>query len=299
MRVDNSSWNCFISVLILFCSVVAAHLVADTTVDASHPYAYGANIGWLNARGDITNGAVLGHSYCTGYLYSANCGWIGLGNGPTNGWQYGNASANDWGVNHDGQGDLTGYAYGANIGWIAFEQTYGQPKIDLQTGNLSGYVWGSNVGWISLSNAQAYVRTETLDAGPDTDADGIADAWEYARAGDLTTLSDGGHDEDGDGVSDVEEYAADTDPGLDTEYLAITQLARVNGTNTVSWESRPTRFYMVESTNAVPSDAVGGWTDAGGGMIGPPETTPTTAEMTDSGNDALFYRVRAVMPLAP
>ncbi|MCU0858596.1 MAG: hypothetical protein MUC65_09370 [Pontiellaceae bacterium] len=58
-------------------------------------------------------------------------------------------------------------AYGANVGWIAVEQTHGQPRIDLRTGNLNGFAWGANVGWISLSNAQAYVRTVTLDSGPD------------------------------------------------------------------------------------------------------------------------------------
>jgi hypothetical protein len=37
------------------------------------------------------------------------------------------------------------------------------------------------VGWISLSNSQACVRTDRLGAGPDTDGDGLPDAWELAR----------------------------------------------------------------------------------------------------------------------
>ena len=53
---------------------------------------------------------------------------------PTNGHAYANNSAADWGVNHDGAGRLTGYAWGANIGWVAFEQTHGQPQVDLRTG---------------------------------------------------------------------------------------------------------------------------------------------------------------------
>ena len=42
------------------------------------------------------------------------------------------------------------------------------------------YAYGANIGWISLANAQAFVRTETLEPGPDSDGDGIPGAWELA-----------------------------------------------------------------------------------------------------------------------
>src|ERR1039457_4425054 len=107
---------------------------AATTIDAANKYAYGANLGWLDWRGDTANGAVIGDYVCSGYIYSANVGWINLGNGtPTNSIRYQNLSANDCGVNHDGGGNLRGYAYGANIGWINFENT-GAPRVDLLTG---------------------------------------------------------------------------------------------------------------------------------------------------------------------
>ena len=134
-----------------------------TTIDAVNRYAYSANLGWLDWRGDTNNGVVIATNVCSGYIYSANVGWINLGSGtPVNGLHYQNNSASDFGVNVDGSGNLSGYAYGANIGWIAFEQTYGQPKVNLATGNLSGYVWSANCGWISLSNAVAHVQTATL-----------------------------------------------------------------------------------------------------------------------------------------
>ncbi len=265
---------------------------AASTIDPAHPYPYGANIGWLNAEGDAVNGAVIGQSYCTGYVWIANCGWMSLGNGPTNGWQYGNESAWDWGVNHDGQGRLTGYAYGANIGWITFEQTYGQPRIDLRTGNLDGYAWGANVGWIGFSNTQAYVRS-TLSAGADSDTDGIPDPWEFKRAGDTTTL--GGGDADDDDVPDEEEYLADTDP-LTDEQLEIVALAVESGTNVVQWSSRPTRLYRLEATNALPGEA--GWEDVGGGLIGPPTNSPAEAGVSGPVEPGRFYRVRAVVPLS-
>lgn len=275
-------------------ALLGASAMAATTIDAVNQHAYGADIGWLNARGDVTNGAVIGQSYCTGYAWSANCGWICLGNGPANGWQYSNTASNDWGVNHDGLGNLTGYAYGANIGWIAFEQTQGQPRIDLRTGDLSGYAWSANAGWISLSNAQAFVQTDTLAPGPDTDLDGIPDAWEMQRAGNLATL--GGSYPDGDGVPDVEEYRADTDP-LKDSHLEIVSQTKANSTNTIGWTSRPTRLYRVESTNVVPAVA-GDWTDAGGGLIGPPPGSSAQAAIPESRSTSEFYRIKAVVPLS-
>ena len=60
-------------------------LRANSTIDDSDRYIYGANIGWIDARADGTNGVVMGLFSCSGYLWSANCGWISLGNGPQDG----------------------------------------------------------------------------------------------------------------------------------------------------------------------------------------------------------------------
>ena len=271
---------------------------AASTIDAAHPYAYAANAGWVNARADGTNGAVVGRFYCTGYLWSANAGWICLGQGPTNGWRYGNASATDWGVNHDGAGRLTGCAYGANIGWVNFEQTYGQPRVDLHTGKLSGCVWGANVGWIGLSNAVAYVRTTTLDPGPDSDRNGLPDPWEYAKAGRLGVLSGGKHDADHDGSTDEQEYVADTDPLNRNDNLRIVALAVAGHVNTVTWTTRPTRQYRLETAPALVSGTVV-WSDAHGGLIGPPPGTLTTNAVGGVTASKRCYRVRSVLPLAP
>ncbi len=137
---------------------------APTTIDAANHYAYGANLGWIDWRGDTANGAVVGLSVVSGNIYSANVGWINLGDGtPVNGQTYLNNSATDFGVNRDAAGNLRGYAYGANIGWINFEAN-GAPKMDLLTGQFSGSVYSANCGWISLSNATTYVQS-TVFAG--------------------------------------------------------------------------------------------------------------------------------------
>jgi len=160
--------------LVLFSSFFSSW--AATTIDSVNKFAYAANLGWVNWYADGANGAVIGDYVCAGYLYAANVGWINLGSGsPGNGIHYQNLAANDFGVNHDGLGNLRGLAYGANIGWINFETT-GAPTVDLKTGNLSGSVWSANCGWIGLSNAFAFVQTDMIAPGADTDGDGIADA---------------------------------------------------------------------------------------------------------------------------
>ena len=269
---------------------------AETTINETNHYAYGANIGWTEMRGDLTNGVVMGQYACTGFVWSANCGWISFGNGPTNGWEYSNASVDDWGVNFDGLGELSGMAYGANVGWITFEQTYGMPTIDLMTGLMTGYAYGANVGWISLSNAQAVVQTDRLDGGPDSDADGLPDAWEYREVGDLTTLSDGGHDEDLDGSSDVAEYGADTGPMDDTSLLEITVYTENLHTNELTWPVEDTRFYtVVENTNLAAS---ADWTDVGLGLMTPDPSGTMTREVTAPGGAVWRgYGIQATVPL--
>jgi hypothetical protein len=132
---------------------------ADTTIDPTNRYAFGANVSWLDWLGDTNHGVVIGSQVCSGHVFSPNLGWINFGNGsPTNGLQYQNLSANDFGVNVDGSGNLRGFAYGANIGWINFE-TNGAAKVDLASGKLGGFAFSATCGWISLSNEVAFVQT--------------------------------------------------------------------------------------------------------------------------------------------
>lgn len=278
--------------MLLCISAVGLSLHGATTINDNNKYAYSANGGWVDWQGDTSSGAAIGELYCTGFIYSANFGWISLGSGPTNGSYYSNAAADDFGVNHDG-GMLSGYAYGANIGWIAFE-TNGNPRVDLSTGNLSGYAYGANVGWIGLSNGFAYVQTDTLDTGPDTDGDGIPDAWEYDEVGDLATLSNT-NDLDGDGVLDHLEYGADTDPNDSAEYLWIAKVDLGDGTNSiVSWPSQPARNYLLEQVGTPTNDA--NWADTGvysglgtGGTV--------SGVVVNADGTAQTYRVRAEVPL--
>ena len=267
---------------------------ANTTIDPAHNMAYAGNVGWVNFSGNTTHGAVIGQAFCSGYIYSANCGWISLGDGsPDNGMAYSNAG-NDFGINHDGHGNLTGYAYGANIGWINFEQTFGQPNVNLTTGRLGGYIWSANVGWIRLrASKPVFIRTLTLASGPDTDADNIPDAWEYAQVSNLTIL-DGVSDLDGDGILDRDEYSTDTNPDDATEYLAITDFQTLETTNRVTWSAKTTRRYTLEYTTALSNGTE--WVE--GTSFIPSTDSDVTETLNSATNTARFYRVKASPPLS-
>ncbi len=267
-----------------------------TTVDSVNRYAWGANLGWLDARADTNHGAVLGEFCCAGYLYAANVGWIALGSGaPANGIQYQNNSATDFGVNNDGLGNLTGYAWGANIGWINFEQTYGQPKINLRTGQLSGSVWSANCGWISLSNAVAFAQTDSLWPGP-LAPNGLPVPWVLTYFG--TTNIAANADPTGKSMTIEQDYFAGTNPtNADSLFRITTESFAPGGTSaSITWSSVPTRFYYVQKNPDLDTPL---WSDSGLGLISPSTGPATSAGFTDSNAPARFYRVQAVLPLSP
>jgi hypothetical protein len=269
-------------------------LQAATTINSAHKYTYGANIGWMDWRGETNSGAVIGEYVCSGYIYSANVGWIHLGsNAPRNGIQHQNNSATDYGVNHDGLGNLRGLAYGANIGWVTFENS-GAPTVHWQTGKLSGSIYSANCGWISLSNTFACVQTDAIAPGTDSDGDGIADAWEWTYTNTLTAFT-ASSDTDGDGVSDKNEYLADTNPTDDADYLRITSITHGNPMPTATvllWTSKPKRYYAIQRRAAL--DAGSPWVELA--VISLPGVNHgTLTDLASSG----FYRIRAARPLTP
>ena len=271
---------------------------AASTINPTNNFAYGANIGWANARADSgTNGAVIGEFYCSGYIYSANVGWISLGvsNGPVNGYSYSNISSNDWGVNNaGGSGQLSGMAYGANIGWITFEQTFGQPRVNLFTGSLTGYAYGANCGWISLSNSAAVLQTDSISSAP-LDANGLPVAWEKEFFG--TTNINANADPDGDGLSNAQEYQAGTNPTDPNSRLRVTAINgnTLGSTATLTWTSVPSRLYEVEERLDL---TAGAWsTNLTLGVVSPDVGPTTTRTLTESSVTKRFFRVQAIKPL--
>lgn len=289
--------------ILLAISLLVGWLVSvgtATTIDTNNASAYGANIGWVNAFADGTNGAAMGQFYCKGYIYSANVGWISLGtsNGPVNGYAYSNISSNDWGVNNVGGGQLAGTAYGANIGWISFEQTFGMPKINLLNGQLTGYAYSANVGWISLSNSFAVLQTDSISPGPlDGNGSSLPIAWERENFG--TTNINPNADPDQDGMSNLQEYLAGTNPNDPNSRLRITAVSAntIGSGATLTWTSVPSRLYYVnERTNLT----TGAWTtNLTLGVVFPDPGSTTTRSLTDAAASKRFFRVQAVIPLSP
>lgn len=269
---------------------------AATTIDSDHPFAYGANLGWIDWRGDTNQGAVIGEYVCAGYLYAANVGWIHLGNGsPTNGIRYQQLTATDCGVNHDGLGNLRGYAWGANIGWIAFEAT-GAPTVDLASGRMSGYAYSANLGWINLSNAVAWVQTDVIAPGTDSDHNGLADAWEWLHFARLGV--DPNDDPDLDGLSNSEEYLAGTNPTDGADNLRVTACTADPAKSRVSltWRSQPTRQYRILRTDNLKAPV--SWSDVGLGVVLPDPGPSTSRSFPGTGSGNVFYRIEAFRMLS-
>lgn len=119
-------------------------------------YAWGENIGWLNALplGPGGPGLDVGPTGITGFMWGENVGWVSFS--CTNDSSCGSAS---YGVTRAPDGALSGYAWAENAGWISFScantgtcgaAPYGVVVSPLD-GAFSGFAWGENIGWISFS----------------------------------------------------------------------------------------------------------------------------------------------------
>ena len=52
---------------------------AATNINSTNNSSWGTNVGFVNWRGDVTNGAVIGEYVLGGFIYGENVGWINLG----------------------------------------------------------------------------------------------------------------------------------------------------------------------------------------------------------------------------
>lgn len=205
--------------------------------------------------------------FFAGYAWAANSGWIHFGDGsPGNGHSYANSSGSDYGVNHDG------------------------------AGNLSGLAWAANTGWINLGTG--LLATDAIQA-PDTDDDEIADAWEILHFGSLGIAGPATHS-DGDGVSDADEYAANTNPQDTASYLHVFSQSLTTtppGTNLVFGPTNPARLYRIEYSNDL--GVTDPWTPSVEGTFAADPGTVTQQTVTYPANPRKFFRIIVVLPLSP
>jgi hypothetical protein len=285
--------------------LITAPAPAQSTIDSTNKYAWSANSAWINSRPSAADGVVTGERFLSGYAWAANTGWIHIGDGtPANGHTYANNSATDYGVNHDGGGYLTGFAYSANTGWVNFgwagPNDPNRPHFDLITGNFAGYAWGANTGWINFG--AGLLNTDQILC-LDTDGDGMGDAWELQRFGNLTSAGVG-TDRDKDGQSDAAEYIADTNPNDPGESLRFVSHSYAPGFTSVTLQfatTRPTRLYRIQGSTSLLSTGSGAWADVGGlgTFAADPGATTTKIITLPAGERRQFLRVVTMKPLQP
>ena len=279
--------------------LVAGVAEAQTTfTSAGDAFAWGANFGWMDfapQRPNPGDGVRVTDTHLSGYAWSGNIGWINFGdNLPANLVRFANTNADDFGVNHDGAGNLSGLAWAPNAGWINFgwaaTNDANRPRFDIQVGNFLGYAWSGNVGWINLG--AGLLRTESI-AITDKDHDGISDAWEMEHAGNLTTLTATG-DADNDGRTDKEEYLADTNPLVPNGPFLITRFTKTGPSfYDLEWPSTPTRLYGIEAKQSV--------TETNWIVLGdvPGAAGTNTIQPLNLGVPQVFLRIGAKLPLQP
>lgn len=279
----------FTLLTVLFATLPAVH--GQSTISAIDRHAFAANAGWIDFRPTAVDGVRVTDTYLAGFAYSANFGWIDFGSGhPGNGHTYANGEDADYGVNMSPSGTLTGYAYAPNVGYIQFEQTQGQPHVDLLTGKFHGFAYSANLGWISLETTLSALVTSSLSR-PDVDGDGIPDPWEKLHFGNLTTAG-ATTDTDGDGATDLAEYNAGTDPADPSSYFRITgQNYNSDHTSaTLTFTVVPNRLYRIEHSTTL----TGAWMDSALGTFAPDPGTTMTRSISVPSAPGRFFRASAV-----
>ncbi len=158
---------------------------------------------------------------------------------------------------------------------------------------------GSRIAFRSLASdliAGDFNNTQDVFISPtpivtfvDSDGDGMDDAWESARFGDLS--HDGMGDTDGDGVSDLAEYKTGTNPTDAASRLsAAATVLRGGDQTTITWEAVPGRSYHLEHKNDL-SEATWGVVPAGVTVDG---STAICVDGTVAFSGQRFYRVTLV-----
>ncbi|MGA1129775.1 MAG: hypothetical protein ACO3XN_06885, partial [Chthoniobacterales bacterium] len=153
---------------------------------------------------------------------------------------------------------------------------------------------------VELTGAGTHLVTLGFDDGggsnPDSDADGLADAWELDNFGNLDR--DGSGDADSDGLADRDEYIVGSDPNDASSGFPALGVESVDGTFSVSFPTVAGRTYTVLARSGL---TTGDWVEVtnvqeGPGLSGNPVTGDGTEKtVTETGlgaTGARFYRLK-------
>jgi hypothetical protein len=132
-----------------------------------------------------------------------------------------------------------------------------------------------------------------LPSPPDTDGDGIPDAWETAYGLDPGDPGDASEDADGDGQTNLREYYAGTDPN-DPESVFESSVARVGGDVVIRFIAEANKSYTVQFKNSLAEPTWQKLLDIAS------DPAPRNLEVVDpgaAGHPTRFYHV--VTPIQP
>src|SRR5262249_11542462 len=129
-------------------------------------------------------------------------------------------------------------------------------------------------------------HTWTVSNNPDTDSDGMPDAWEQAN-GTNPSVNDAGVDADLDGLSNLQEYLAGTSPTNALSVLHLDATALPPGNVLLTFDAVSNRTYTIESRLVVDTSS---WTNT---ATFPSAATNRFIELTNStGPDVIrFFRL--------
>ena len=94
------------------------------------------------------------------------------------------------------------------------------------------------------------IDLETAGALPDSDGDGLPDAWEQQYFG-STTGANAGDDSDGDGATNLEEFRSGTNPQDAQSRFAVVNISVVSTGVLVEWSSEAGRRYRVKRSSSL------------------------------------------------
>jgi hypothetical protein len=151
---------------------------------------------------------------------------------------------------------------------------------------------------VELTGAGTHFVTLGFDGGgstnPDSDGDGLLDAWELENFGNLDR--DGSGDADSDGLSDREEYVLGSDPNDAASGLPALSVESTGDTFRVTFPTVAGRTYTVMArTNLTSGDDWTPVTSIQDGQANPVTGDGTTKTVTETGLDTTpgrFYRLK-------
>jgi hypothetical protein len=123
---------------------------------------------------------------------------------------------------------------------------------------------------------------------PDTDGDGLPDAWETANGLNPNDNTDAALDADGDTQTNASEYTAGTDPQNRTSVLLATTVTQPGGAVEVTFQAVAGKSYRIEASDTLTG---GSWTTL---HTVPAQGAPGPISWTDTGaitGTRNFYRV--------